>query len=52
MEVVDKALALEAERLADRQALAAELAALATDPDDRAEMLAVTDLIEILLVPR
>lgn len=50
MEAPGDSLAHAAQRLADKEALAAEVAALATDPDDRAEMLAVADLIELLLV--
>lgn len=51
-DAINKALIDEADRMSDRQALAAELSALAADPDDRAEMIAVTDLMEILLVSR
>lgn len=51
-EVIDKALIVAASRLTDKQALAAEVAALATDPDDRAEILAVAELMELLLVSK
>lgn len=51
-DAINKALIDEADRMSDRQAIAAEVSALATDPDDRAEMMAVTDLMEILLVAR
>jgi len=49
-EVIGQALVVAANRLTDKQALAAEVAALATDPDDRAEILAVAELMELLLV--
>ncbi|MEX0667401.1 MAG: hypothetical protein WD313_03640 [Acidimicrobiia bacterium] len=48
-EAINKALVDAADHMSDRQALAAEVSALASDPDDRAEMIAVTDLMEILL---
>jgi hypothetical protein len=51
-EMIDKALIVAASRLTDKQALAAEVAALATDPDDRAEILAVAELMELLLVSK
>jgi hypothetical protein len=51
-EVISKALVVAASRLTDKQALAAEMAALATDPDDRAEILAVAELMELLLVSK
>jgi hypothetical protein len=51
-EVISKALVVAASRLTDKQALAAEVAALATDPDDRAEILAVAELMELLLVSK
>lgn len=43
---IRKALIEAASRLHDRQALAAEVAALETDQEDRAEMLAVAELME------
>jgi Arc/MetJ-type ribon-helix-helix transcriptional regulator len=42
------ALVAAAARLRDRRALAAEVAALEADPDDRAEMQAVAELMEQL----
>ena len=42
------ALVQAASRLAHRQALAAEVAALEADEDDRTEMLAVAELMESL----
>jgi hypothetical protein len=39
-------------RLNDKQALATEEAALEADEEDRAEMLAVADLMESLCAPR
>lgn len=51
-EVISKALVVAASRLTDKQSLAAEVAALATDPDDRAEILAVAELMELLLVSK
>ena len=40
-----------ASRLRDKQALATEVEALEADEDDRAEMLAVADLMESLRAP-
>ena len=51
-EVISNALVAAASRLTDKQALAVEVAALATDPDDRAEMMAVAELMELLLVSK
>ena len=51
-EVIERSLIEAAARMSDKQLLAAELSALATDPDDRAEILAVTQLMEMLLVSR
>ncbi|MGH3449274.1 MAG: ribbon-helix-helix protein, CopG family [Haloechinothrix sp.] len=50
-EAIRAALVEAATRLRDRQALAAEVAALEADEDDRAEMLAVADLMESLRAP-
>ena len=47
-EAIRSALVETASRRQDKQALAAEVAALEADEDDRAEMLAVTDLMESL----
>lgn len=47
-EAVRRALVDSATRLRDRRALAAEVAALDEDEDDRAEMLAVASLMENL----
>jgi len=47
-EAIRSALVETAARRQDRQALAAEVAALEADEDDRAEMLAVADLMESL----
>jgi hypothetical protein len=41
-----------ATRLRDRQVLAAEVATLEADEDDRAEMIAVSDLMENLRAAR
>jgi len=51
-EVISNALVAAASRLTDKQALAVEVAALATDPDDRAEIMAVAELMELLLVSK
>ena len=51
-EAIRAALVEAASRLHDKQALAAEVAALEADDDDRAEMLAVADLMESLRAPR
>ena len=50
-EAIRTALVRAASRLSDKHALAAEVAALETDEDDRAEMLAVADLMERLRAP-
>ena len=50
-EAVRKALVDSATRLRDKHALAAEVAALDADEDDRTEMLAVTTLMESLRAP-
>lgn len=47
-EAVRAALVEAASRLHDKRALAAEIAALEADDDDRAELLAVADLTESL----
>ncbi len=47
-EAIRAALVDAASRLHDKRALAAEVAALEADDDDRAEMLAVADLMESL----
>ena len=50
-EAIRGALVEAASRLHDKQALAAEVAALEADNDDRAEMLAVAELMENLRAP-
>jgi antitoxin component of RelBE/YafQ-DinJ toxin-antitoxin module len=50
-EAIRTALVEAASRLREREALAAEVAALEGDVDDRAEMLAVADLMERLRAP-
>ena len=50
-EAVRKALVDAATRMRDKRALAAEVAALDQDADDRAEMLAVANLMESLRAP-
>jgi Arc/MetJ-type ribon-helix-helix transcriptional regulator len=50
-EAIRAALVDAATRLYDKQALAAEVAALEADAEDRAEMLAVADLMESLRAP-
>ncbi|MGH8935225.1 MAG: ribbon-helix-helix protein, CopG family [Acidimicrobiia bacterium] len=50
-EAIRAALVEAAARLQDKQALAAEVAALEADDDDRAEMLAVVELMESLRAP-
>ena len=50
-EAIRAALIEAASRLHDRHALAAEVAALEADEDDRTEMLAVADLMESLRAP-
>ncbi len=47
-EAIRAALVDAASRLRDKQALAAEVAALEADEDDRAEMLVVAELMERL----
>jgi antitoxin component of RelBE/YafQ-DinJ toxin-antitoxin module len=51
-EAIRIALVEAASRLADKRALAAEVAALENDDADRAEMAIVTDLMESLRAPR
>jgi Arc/MetJ-type ribon-helix-helix transcriptional regulator len=50
-EAIRAALVEAASRLHDKQALAAEVAALEADDDDRAEMLVVAELMESLRAP-
>jgi Arc/MetJ-type ribon-helix-helix transcriptional regulator len=50
-EAIRAALVEAASRLHDKQALAAEVAALEADEDDRAEMMAVAELMENLRAP-
>ena len=50
-EAIRAALVEAASRLHDKQALAAEVAALEADHDDRVEMLAVAELMESLRAP-
>jgi predicted transcriptional regulator len=47
-EAIRRALVETASRLSDKEALAAEVAALEADEEDRAEMLAVAELMESL----
>ena len=51
-EAIRIALVEAASRLADRKALAAEVAGLESDDADRAEMALVADLMESLRAPR
>lgn len=51
-EAIRIALVEAASRLGDKEALAAEVAALEADDEDRAEMLAVAELMESLRAPR
>ena len=51
-EAVRSSLVHEAARIRDRRALAAEVAALEADADDRAEMSTVASLMEQLRAPR
>ncbi|NND02668.1 MAG: ribbon-helix-helix protein, CopG family [Acidimicrobiia bacterium] len=51
-EAIRAALVEAASRLHDKRALAAEVAALEADDDDRAEMLSVAELMEGLRAPR
>ena len=50
-DAIRAALVEAASRLHDREAIAAEVAALEADGDDRAEMLAVAELMESLRAP-
>ena len=50
-EAIRTALVDAATRLNDKRALAAEVAALEADAEDRAEMLVVADLMESLRAP-
>ena len=50
-EAVRSSIMHEAARIRDRQALAAEVAALEADADDRAEMSTVASLMEQLRAP-
>jgi Arc/MetJ-type ribon-helix-helix transcriptional regulator len=50
-EAIRAALVEAASRLHDKRALAAEVAALEADDDDRAEMMAVAELMESLRAP-
>jgi Arc/MetJ-type ribon-helix-helix transcriptional regulator len=50
-EAIRAALVEAASRLHDKGALAAEVAALEADDDDRAEMMAVAELMESLRAP-
>lgn len=50
-EAIRAALVEAASRLNDKQALAAQVAALEADTDDQAEMLAVAELMENLRAP-
>ena len=50
-EAIRAALVEAASRLHDKRALAAEVATLEVDEDDRAEMLAVAELMESLRAP-
>lgn len=47
-EAIRTALIAAASRLGDKETLAAEVAALEADEDDRAEMMAVAELMESL----
>jgi Arc/MetJ-type ribon-helix-helix transcriptional regulator len=51
-EAIRAALVEAASRLHAKRALAAEVAALEADDDDRAEMIAVAELMESLRAPR
>lgn len=51
-EAIRSALIESARRLRDRRELAAEVAALEADDDDRQEMLAVAELMEAMRGPR
>jgi predicted transcriptional regulator len=51
-EAIRRALVASASQLRHKQTLAAEVAALEADEEDRAEMLAVTELMESLRATR
>ncbi len=51
-QAIRAAVVAAAARLTEHQALAAEVAALEADDEDRREMLAVTELMEELRAPR
>lgn len=51
-EAIRTALVEAASRLGDKETIAAEVAALEADEEDRAEMLAVAELMESLRAPR
>ena len=51
-EAIRSALLNSARRLRGSKELAAEVAALEADPDDRTEMLAVAEMMESLRAPR
>jgi hypothetical protein len=51
-EAIRAALLTSAQRLRRGRELAAEVAALEADPDDREEMLAMASLMEVLRAPR
>ena len=51
-EAIRAALVVAASRIHDKRALVVEVAALEADEDDRAEMMAVADLMESLRAPR
>jgi predicted transcriptional regulator len=51
-QAIRTALVEAASRLRDKRVVAAEVAGLEADEDDRAEMLAVADLMENLRAPR
>ena len=50
-EAIRAALVVAASRIHDKRALVTEVAALEADEDDRAEMMAVADLMESLRAP-
>lgn len=51
-QAIRRALVEAAARLGDKASLAAEVAALEADEDDRSEMAAVADIMERLRAPR
>lgn len=51
-EAIRAALVRAAARLHDRESLAAEVAALEADEQDRAEMLSIAEMMESLRAPR